>query len=355
MRLVLLGAPGSGKGTQAARLKADLGVPHISTGDMLRAAVKAGTPWAEGQSGDGCRPTGVRRSFCWACSKNVWHRPDAKAGFILDGYPRNLAQADALDHLLTKIGQPLDAVVKLDVPNEVIIGRCEIRFAAEHRNDDNPAMVRDRLKVYAEQTAPVADFYARRGKLQVVDGVGELDEVTARVKRALRKNRQPPTADRMGLASGPVCLRQHAPCHTETASNACVCTSSAFAAPSWAASPHWRASSGETVEGSDANVYPPMSTQLEALGIELMQGYKAEHLQPAPDLVVVGNAMVRGNPAVEYMLDQQLRYISGPQWLGERLLVDREVLAVAGTHGKTTTTSLLAHLLESCQAWRQVS
>ncbi|WP_266159744.1 UDP-N-acetylmuramate:L-alanyl-gamma-D-glutamyl-meso-diaminopimelate ligase [Dyella silvatica] len=104
---------------------------------------------------------------------------------------------------------------------------------------------------------------------------------------------------------------------------------------------------GEVVEGSDANVYPPMSSQLEALGIELKQGYRAEHLQPAPDVVVVGNAMVRGNPAVEYMLDHQLRYISGPQWLGETLLADREVLAVAGTHGKTTTTSLLAHLLES--------
>jgi len=108
---------------------------------------------------------------------------------------------------------------------------------------------------------------------------------------------------------------------------------------------------GLDVEGSDSNVYPPMSTQLEALGIELMQGYKAEHLQPspghaAPDVVVVGNAMTRGNPAVEYILDEQLRYISGPQWLGETLLVDREVLAVAGTHGKTTTTSLLAHLLE---------
>ncbi|QWT20082.1 UDP-N-acetylmuramate:L-alanyl-gamma-D-glutamyl-meso-diaminopimelate ligase [Bacillus sp. NP157] len=100
------------------------------------------------------------------------------------------------------------------------------------------------------------------------------------------------------------------------------------------------------VEGSDDNVYPPMSTQLEALGIGLMQGYKAEYLQPAPDLVVVGNAMVRGNPAVEYMLDEGLRYISGPQWLGETLLGGREVLAVAGTHGKTTTTSLLAHLLE---------
>ena len=109
---------------------------------------------------------------------------------------------------------------------------------------------------------------------------------------------------------------------------------------------------GHTVEGSDANVYPPMSTQLEALGIGLMSGYAAEHLQPGPDhgrpdLVVVGNAMTRGNPAVEYMLDQQLRYISGPQWLGEAVLQGRNVLAVAGTHGKTTTTSLLAHLLDS--------
>ena len=108
---------------------------------------------------------------------------------------------------------------------------------------------------------------------------------------------------------------------------------------------------GHEVEGSDANVYPPMSTQLEALGIGLMSGYTAEHLQPGPDhvrpdLVVVGNAMTRGNPAVEYMLDEQLHYISGPQWLGETLLPGREVLAVAGTHGKTTTTSLLAHLLE---------
>ena len=104
---------------------------------------------------------------------------------------------------------------------------------------------------------------------------------------------------------------------------------------------------GHAVEGSDANVYPPMSTQLEALGIGLMSGYTAKHLQPAPDLVVVGNAMTRGNPAVEYMLDTRLRYVSGPQWLGEKVLRGREVLAVAGTHGKTTTTSLLAHLLDA--------
>jgi UDP-N-acetylmuramate: L-alanyl-gamma-D-glutamyl-meso-diaminopimelate ligase len=109
---------------------------------------------------------------------------------------------------------------------------------------------------------------------------------------------------------------------------------------------------GHAVEGSDANVYPPMSTQLEALGIDLMSGYAAAHLQSTPgrgqpDLIVVGNAMTRGNPAVEYMLDKNLRYISGPQWLGETVLAGREVLAVAGTHGKTTTTSLLAHLLET--------
>ena len=109
---------------------------------------------------------------------------------------------------------------------------------------------------------------------------------------------------------------------------------------------------GHQVEGSDGNVYPPMSTQLEALGIDLLRGYRAEYLQAAPgrvapDLVVVGNALSRGNPAVEYMLDQRLRYISGPQWLGETVLAGRDVLAVAGTHGKTTTTSLLAYLLDS--------
>ncbi len=103
---------------------------------------------------------------------------------------------------------------------------------------------------------------------------------------------------------------------------------------------------GHDVEGSDANVYPPMSTQLEQLGITLQKGYEAAHLQPAPDLVVVGNALSRGNAAIEHLLDARLRYVSGPQWLGETLLGERRVLAVAGTHGKTTTTSLLAWMLE---------
>ena len=103
---------------------------------------------------------------------------------------------------------------------------------------------------------------------------------------------------------------------------------------------------GHRVTGSDANVYPPMSTQLEEQGIELMHGYHVEHLQPAPDLVVVGNALSRGNPAVEYVLNTGLAYVSGPQWLAEHVLQGRWVLAVAGTHGKTTTSSMLAWILE---------
>ena len=103
---------------------------------------------------------------------------------------------------------------------------------------------------------------------------------------------------------------------------------------------------GHRVSGSDANVYPPMSTQLEAAGIALQEGFRPEHLQPAPDQVVVGNALSRGNPAVEYLLDQGIAYTSGPQWLAEHVLADRWVLAVAGTHGKTSTASMLTWILE---------
>ena len=103
---------------------------------------------------------------------------------------------------------------------------------------------------------------------------------------------------------------------------------------------------GHQVSGSDANVYPPMSTQLELAGIDLIEGFDTQQLQPAPDLIIVGNAMSRGNPCVEYMLDKGLVYTSGPQWLGENILRDQYVLSVAGTHGKTTTSSMLAAILE---------
>jgi len=103
---------------------------------------------------------------------------------------------------------------------------------------------------------------------------------------------------------------------------------------------------GHRVSGSDANVYPPMSTLLQNNGIEVMEGYQPKHLQPTPDIVVIGNALSRGNAAVEFVLNRNLRYTSGPQWLADHLLQDRWVLAVAGTHGKTTTTTILAWLLE---------
>ena len=103
---------------------------------------------------------------------------------------------------------------------------------------------------------------------------------------------------------------------------------------------------GHTVTGSDANIYPPMSTQLERAGVTIEEGYDASHLQPAPDLVIVGNAMKRGIEAVEYMLDEGIPYTSGPQFLSEHVLQNRHVLAVAGTHGKTTTASMLAWVLE---------
>ena len=105
---------------------------------------------------------------------------------------------------------------------------------------------------------------------------------------------------------------------------------------------------GHTVTGSDANVYPPMSTQLEAQGISLMEGYDPAHLSPEPDLVIIGNAMSRGNPAVEHVLNRGIPYTSGPQWLSDHVLQSRWVLACAGTHGKTTTSSMLAWVLEDC-------
>ena len=186
MRIVLLGAPGSGKGTQAKRLKADLGIAHISTGDLLRAAVKAGTPL--GLKAKAVMESGqlVSDDIVLGLLEERLAQSDTKPGFILDGYPRNLAQANALDGLLARVGQPLGAVVKLNVPDAAIVKRCEIRFEQEHRADDNPETVRKRLAVYAEQTAPVADFYVQRGLLTEIDGVGEIGAIGDRVLAALR-------------------------------------------------------------------------------------------------------------------------------------------------------------------------
>lgn len=185
MRLVLLGPPGSGKGTQAARLKDYLEVPHISTGDLLRAEVAAGSKLGLEAKEVMARGDLVSDAILLGMLEDRFSRTDTANGFILDGYPRNLAQADALGKLLMRIGQKFDAAVQLDVPNELLVERIAGRAKAEGRADDSPESVRTRLKVYDDQTAPVIDYYRQQGELTVVNGVGELDDVFARIIEAI--------------------------------------------------------------------------------------------------------------------------------------------------------------------------
>ena len=185
MRLVLLGAPGSGKGTQATRLKEYLQVPHISTGDLLRAEVAAGSALGLQAKEVMARGELVSDDILLGMLRERFSREDTRPGFILDGYPRNLAQAAALDELLGSLGQKFDAAVQLTVDNEQIIERLAGRAKAEGRADDNPESVRKRLEVYDAQTAPVIEFYRQHGQLTVVDGVGSLDEVFNRIVEAI--------------------------------------------------------------------------------------------------------------------------------------------------------------------------
>ena len=186
MRIVLLGAPGSGKGTQSQRLVERHGVPQISTGDLLRAEVAAGSPLGLQAKAVMERGDLVSDEILLGMLKDRFSRDDTRAGFILDGYPRNLAQAGALDKLLAELGQKFDAAVQLVVDNEQIIERLAGRAKAEGRSDDTPESVRHRLNVYDEKTAPVVDFYRQHGQLTVVDGVGALDEVFTRIVEAIQ-------------------------------------------------------------------------------------------------------------------------------------------------------------------------
>ena len=185
MRLVLLGAPGSGTGTQAARLKEHLQVPHISTGDLLRAEVAAGSKLGLAAKEVMARGELVSDEILLGMLEDRFSRPDTRGGFILDGYPRNLAQADALDGLLQRIGQPMDYAVQLEVAQDLLVERIAGRAKQEGRADDAPEAVRKRLQVYENQTAPVVEFYRQHAQLTVVDGVGSLDEVFTRILEAI--------------------------------------------------------------------------------------------------------------------------------------------------------------------------
>jgi len=186
MRIVLLGAPGSGKGTQAALLVEELGLPHVSTGELLRSAVKAGTGLGIQARTVMDRGELVPDDIMLELIEERLGQADAQAGFILDGYPRNLAQAQALDKLLGRIEQPIDEALQIDVNVDQVIDRIAKRAEEEGRSDDTSEVVRNRMKVYSEQTAPVIEYYAGQGLLTRILGEGSIEEVFQRIKGVLQ-------------------------------------------------------------------------------------------------------------------------------------------------------------------------
>lgn len=191
MRLVLLGPPGAGKGTQALRLVNRHGIVQLSTGDMLRAAVAAGTP--VGLKAKAVMESGglVSDEIVIGIIAERLAAPDAKNGFILDGFPRTVAQAEALDRLLTEKGIKLDAVIELVVDQEKLVNRILNRAAEAHakgeavRKDDDPEVFKSRLEAYNRDTAVVAPYYRSRGQLKQIDGMAAIDEVTAAIDSVL--------------------------------------------------------------------------------------------------------------------------------------------------------------------------
>jgi len=212
MRIVMLGAPGSGKGTQAQRLQQDHQLPQVSTGDLLRRAVADKTPL--GLKAKATMDAGelVSDEIVLGMIKERLAKPDAKRGFILDGFPRNLAQADSLNAVLAELAQKIDAAVLMDVDFEILMKRLTGRRTCSktgqvlniyfsppaeleacrkaggellQRDDDNETTIRNRLQVYERQTAPLIDYYSKRGLLKKVEATGEVNDVYARFKKAV--------------------------------------------------------------------------------------------------------------------------------------------------------------------------
>jgi adenylate kinase len=185
MRVVFLGPPGSGKGTQAKLLAERLGVPAISTGEILRTAVKEKTPL--GQKAQAIMERGdlVSDELIVELIRERIAQADARRGFILDGFPRTIAQAEALERLLAEKGDALSAAVNFRVPDEELTRRMLGRAAEEGRADDRPETIRERLRVYRDKTEPLIDFYRKRDLVADVDGVGTVDQIGSRLDAAL--------------------------------------------------------------------------------------------------------------------------------------------------------------------------
>jgi len=184
VRLVLLGRQGSGKGTQGARLAAHFQIAHISTGEMLRNAIKLGTPVGRVVKDIIDQGRLVNDELMGSLVKGRLGEADARTrGYLLDGFPRTLPQAHALDEIAR--ARPINVVIDLEVPRDVVLARLSARLAVENRADDSPAAVERRLAIYEEQTAPLIAHYRKQGVLATVDGVGSPDEVFARLVAAI--------------------------------------------------------------------------------------------------------------------------------------------------------------------------
>jgi adenylate kinase len=186
MRLLIMGPPGAGKGTQAVVVASALGVPHISTGDIFRANVSAGTPLGEEAQRYMDAGEYVPDSITNAMVRDRISHDDCRPGFMLDGYPRTLEQVTELDMMLESDGSRLDRVIELTVDTDEVVGRLLKRAQEQGRADDTADVIRRRLEVYFEQTAPLIAVYRERGILLQVDGMGDVAEVTERILSALR-------------------------------------------------------------------------------------------------------------------------------------------------------------------------
>lgn len=193
MRLILLGPPGAGKGTQAARLKEKFHIPQLATGDMLREAAAAGTPAGIAAKAIMDKGALVPDEAVIRIIAERIAAPDATPGFILDGFPRTVGQAEALDKILAAQKMTLDAVIELQVDSQALLARIAKRATETLANggtvraDDNPEALKVRLSAYHAQTAPVAAYYAKKGLLRTVDGMASIDSVTRAIERHLKR------------------------------------------------------------------------------------------------------------------------------------------------------------------------